>query len=179
MTTLSDNVLWPWSSRGKVTLSALSQLAVTSSLRRSRVCFHRTPQDSAQCMLIFLEPASCFHPHLHQIGDESYCLISGDLTIVYFNHDLVVDERSSLQCSAINIANRDNDRSLVALVDAGRWHSIYTTSGAIYLEFRDAPFFPADQISINVKNNIPGDSLLNWLEHADVGSDFSIFEEGR
>lgn len=69
-------------------LDMLSSIAMSSDNGSARICFHKSPDDFVQRMLVTLKPDSGFPPHRQNIDAAvTYVLLSGDLTVTTFSDE--------------------------------------------------------------------------------------------
>jgi cupin fold WbuC family metalloprotein len=68
-------------------IERLKKTALTSPLRRSRLCLHRSDDDKLHEMVIALARDCLFPPHRHTAKSESFHIIDGRLIIVIFKDD--------------------------------------------------------------------------------------------
>jgi cupin fold WbuC family metalloprotein len=68
-------------------LRFLKQRAQQSPLRRSRLCLHRSGDDSVHEMIIAMCKDVLFRPHRHQAKTESIHMIDGFLDVILFEDD--------------------------------------------------------------------------------------------
>jgi len=68
-------------------IERLKRVALQSPLRRSRLCLHRSEDDTLHEMIIALARDCLFQPHCHPIKSESFHMIAGRLVIVIFKED--------------------------------------------------------------------------------------------
>ncbi len=83
-------------------ISMLKQVADASPLKRARICLHKSADESIHEMLIVLARGVYIRPHRHLRKTESFHLIEGSATVVFFDDDGSVASRFRLDRSAGN-----------------------------------------------------------------------------
>ncbi len=68
-------------------IDRLTSVALSSPLRRSRLCLHRSDDDKLHEMIIALARDCLFRPHCHPVKSESFHMIAGRLLIIIFRED--------------------------------------------------------------------------------------------
>jgi cupin fold WbuC family metalloprotein len=68
-------------------IAFLKRRAQQSSLRRSRLCLHRSHDDVVQQMIIVMCRDVLFRPHRHRAKTESFHMVEGLLDIILFDDD--------------------------------------------------------------------------------------------
>ena len=68
-------------------ISRLKAAALSSPLRRARLCLHRSDTDNLHEMIIALAHDCLFQPHRHREKTESFHIIEGRLIVVIFKND--------------------------------------------------------------------------------------------
>ena len=68
-------------------IDRLKGIALTSPLKRARICLHRSDEDCVHEMIIALARDCLFPPHRHVAKNESFHMIEGRLGVVIFNDD--------------------------------------------------------------------------------------------
>ena len=68
-------------------IDKLKSIALQSPLRRSRLCLHRSDDDTLHEMIIAIERSCLFQPHRHPFKTESFHMIEGRLVITIFDAD--------------------------------------------------------------------------------------------
>lgn len=68
-------------------IERLKDVALRSSLRRSRLCLHRSDDDLLHEMIIVLARDCNFRPHSHEAKSESYHMIEGRMAFIMFADD--------------------------------------------------------------------------------------------
>ena len=173
MKTVNDQVQWLWENitpgkyiRESKTVGALIQSSNNAPLQRARVCLHGNPSSNAQCMFIALSNKSYIPIHRHFSGNESYLLTSGEVKLIVFSDCLVVKDIKIVSCTGPDGINT----SKVVGVEKGDFHTLISqTTNSTYIEFRDSPHCPNDQI-INLSPDVSQMSALIELSSLSVGS---------
>ncbi len=68
-------------------IDRLKGIALTSPLKRARICLHRSDEDGVHEMIIALARDCLFPPHRHVAKNELFHMIEGRLGVVIFNDD--------------------------------------------------------------------------------------------
>jgi cupin fold WbuC family metalloprotein len=68
-------------------IERLKTVALSSPLRRSRLCLHRSDEDALHEMIIALSRNCLFPPHRHPTKSESYHMIEGRFALIIFQDD--------------------------------------------------------------------------------------------
>ena len=68
-------------------IDRLKGIALTSPLKRARICLHRSDEDCVHEMIIALARDCLFPPHRHVAKNELFHMIEGRLGVVIFNDD--------------------------------------------------------------------------------------------
>ena len=68
-------------------IERLKAMALSSPLRRSRLCLHRSDADSLHEMIIALAYDCLFPPHRHPTKTESYHIIQGRFVLIIFSDE--------------------------------------------------------------------------------------------
>jgi len=68
-------------------IERLKTVALTSPLRRSRLCLHSADDDTLHEMIIALARDCLFPPHRHPSKTESYHVIDGRFVLILFRED--------------------------------------------------------------------------------------------
>ena len=90
MTAAEQNVFYVSADKtlvGSEWIDQLKNVAVTSPLRRARLCLHQSEQDSLHEMIIALARDCLFPPHRHLVKIESYHMIFGRMVLIIFGDD--------------------------------------------------------------------------------------------
>lgn len=70
---------------GAEEITFLKQQALSSNLKRARICTHRSNDDALHEMLIVISADSYIHPHKHTSKVESFHIIEGVVDVVLFD----------------------------------------------------------------------------------------------
>ena len=66
-------------------LSQMKEMAKSNDRNRIRICTHQSVDDDVHEMIIYHPKDSYVPPHMHIEKDESFHLISGEITLILFN----------------------------------------------------------------------------------------------
>jgi len=96
---------------------------------------HDSLDAKAQRLLNALEPGTVLPIHRHQHTAESYFLIRGRVTVLFYNEDRVLTERFDLNPLVGNYGVQ---------IPAGQWHTLKVLeSGSVIFEVKDGPYMPS------------------------------------
>lgn len=96
---------------------------------------HDSLDAKAQRLLNALEPGTVLPIHRHQHTAESYFLIRGRVTVLFYNVDWVLTERFDLNPLVGNYGVQ---------IPAGQWHTLEVLeSGSVIFEVKDGPYMPS------------------------------------
>ena len=96
---------------------------------------HDSLDAKAQRLLNALEPGTVLPIHRHQHTAESYFLIRGRVTVLFYNEDRVLTERFDLNPLVGNYGVQ---------IPAGQWHTLEVLeSGSVIFEVKDGPYMPS------------------------------------
>ena len=119
-------VLPPTIERGLVVfkaedISALLDRAKRNNILRARICTHRSADAQVQEMLIAFWKESYIHPHRHLGKSESFHLIEGELSVVFFD-DLGVET------DRIELSTFDRSKPIYFRSERADWHTVLIES---------------------------------------------------
>ena len=119
-------------------LHALKESARISSLRRARICLHRSEEESVQEMILCVYRGSYVRPHRHNGKSESFHLIEGDLSVLLFDDEGEIFRRVELGASGGN-------KNLLYRLSVNAWHTILPRAEfVIFHEVTNGPFVRTD-----------------------------------
>ena len=121
-------------------MTTLKEQAGRNSRHRVRVCAHKNAQDRLHEMLIVLTEKVYIRPHKHLNKTESFHVIDGTATVVFFNDDGGIEE-------VIRIGDSRSGKPFYFRNDDARYHTQIITSGCLaFHEITNGPFNPADTV---------------------------------
>jgi cupin fold WbuC family metalloprotein len=121
-------------------MHALKEQAARNPRHRVRLCAHKDAQDRLHEMLIVLTNKVYIQPHKHLNKTESFHVIEGTATVVFFNiHGGIAD--------IIRIGDAGSGRPFYFRNDDPRYHTqIITSDYLVFHEITNGPFNRADTI---------------------------------
>jgi cupin fold WbuC family metalloprotein len=115
-------------------LQRLKDAARASPLRRSRLCLHRTDQDTIQEMIIVLMKDVLFRPHRHLDKSESFHIVEGELYVLLFSE-------TGQPMRAIHMGPAASGRTFCYRLCTPAWHAILPISDLVVMhETTRGPF---------------------------------------
>jgi len=125
---------------------------------RARICVHQDPVDKVHEMLIAFVKGSYVRPHKHRDKSESFHLIQGNLSVIFFDDKGVETDRIALSAS-------DSKKPFFFRSDREDWHTVLIESEyAVILETTSGPFVPTDKRSAPwspIEDDVP--AINNFL----------------
>ena len=116
-------------------LDKVTAEAKASPRLRMNYNLHDSLDAKAQRLLNALEPGTVLPIHRHQHTAESYFLIRGRVTVLFYNEDRVLTERFDLNPLVGNYGVQ---------IPAGQWHTLEVLeSGSVIFEVKDGPYMPS------------------------------------
>lgn len=115
-------------------LNSVTEKALTSPRLRMNHNFHEKLDAPAQRLLNALEPGTVLPVHRHQHTDETYIVLRGFITVIFYNeNNLPVEEfEVSPQKGVYGIH-----------IPAGQWHTLEVKEpGTVIFEVKDGPYTP-------------------------------------
>lgn len=115
-------------------LNSVTEKALTSPRLRMNHNFHEKLDAPAQRLLNALEPGTVLPVHRHQHTDETYIVLRGFITVIFYNeNNLPVEEfEVSPQKGVYGIH-----------IPAGQWHTLEVMeTGTVIFEVKDGPYTP-------------------------------------
>lgn len=109
--------------------------AKVSPRLRMNYNLHDSLEAKAQRLLNALEPGTVLPIHRHQHTAETYFLIRGRISVLFYNEERVVTERFDLDPLT---------GSYGVNIPAGQWHTLEVhDSGSVIFEVKDGPYCPS------------------------------------
>lgn len=119
---------------GRKELDMLGRAAMRDSLKRARLCLHKSHNDKVQEMLIAVCRGSYICPHRHLNKSESFCIIKGALLVVFFDNEGKVIRR-------IRMGSYDSNLTFAYRSSRKSWHTVVPLSDIVfYIETTSGPF---------------------------------------
>lgn len=121
-------------------LATLRQEAARNPRQRVRICAHKGPTDRLHEMLIVLTNQVYIRPHKHVNKTESFHVIEGAATVVFFDDNGGIHE-------VLRIGDSRSGRPFYFRNDDARYHTqIITSDSLVFHEVTNGPFHRADTI---------------------------------
>ena len=121
-------------------IDRLRETAKQSSLRRARLCLHRSDDDLVQEMMIALSRDCLFSPHRHPTKNESIHMIEGRVIMILFN------ENGGPQTSFL-LAPPSQHGLVAYRLCRSEFHTILPLDEVvIYHETTSGPFVPGEAV---------------------------------
>ena len=119
-------------------LQAMRRQAESNPRQRARICAHKDSQDRLHEMLIALTDKVYIRPHKHAGKSESFHIIEGLVTVVFFNDAGEIDE-------VIPMGDFRSGKTFYFRNDDARFHApVIRSPTAIFHEITNGPFNRAD-----------------------------------
>lgn len=116
-------------------LDKVTAEAKVSPRLRMNYNLHDSLEAKAQRLLNALEPGTVLPIHRHQHTAETYFLIRGRISVLFYNEERVVTERFDLDPLT---------GSYGVNIPAGQWHTLEVhDSGSVIFEVKDGPYCPS------------------------------------
>lgn len=121
-------------------ISFVKQKALESSLKRARICAHKTSSNLLHEMLIALGAQSYIHPHKHLEKSESFHIIEGEVDVVIFD-----DEGNISDVIPMGVAK--SGRQFFYRLSESKFHTLIIRSDILVMhEVTNGPFIKYDSI---------------------------------
>ncbi|MGC3977966.1 MAG: WbuC family cupin fold metalloprotein [Paludibacteraceae bacterium] len=115
-------------------LDQLTTQAQENPRLRMNYNLHESLDSKAQRLLNALEPGTFLPIHRHQNTSETYILLRGKLSVLFYNEKGELTETSILDHSSENFGVH---------ISAGQWHTIEVLeSGTVIFEVKEGPYKP-------------------------------------
>lgn len=115
-------------------LDQLKAQAARNPRRRARLCAHKSVEDRLHEMLIVMAGDMYVHPHKHLAKTESFHVIQGSATIVFFDETGKVEE-------LFKVADQQSGETFYFRNDQPRYHTqIITSDFLVVHEIANGPF---------------------------------------
>lgn len=116
------------------TVAFLKEEARRSPLGRSRLCLHRSADDTVHEMIIVVTRNLAFRPHRHPGKSESFHIIEGEI-------DLVIFDDAGKPEHAIRMAASGCGGAFQHRMNEAKWHSFLPRTDMVVLhEITSGPF---------------------------------------
>lgn len=157
--TQSENVMILDGSPGFLEFDAigrLKELADASPLKRARICLHKSSDESLHEMLIVLARGVYIRPHRHINKTESFHLVEGRATVLFFDDSGNVTERVRLA--------RSPRSTFIYRIAAPVFHTqIVQSKHLVFYEVTRGPWLPSETEYASWAPEQDGNSYLRSL----------------
>lgn len=112
----------------------ITEKARSSERLRMNHNLHQSLDAKAQRLFNALEPGTVLPIHRHRHTDETYIVVRGHITVLFYNDEREVTERYDLnpQVGRFGVHNPQ-----------GQWHTLEVLeSGTVIFEVKDGPYVP-------------------------------------
>ena len=124
----------------KSLLDTVTSGAKESNRLRMNYNFHDSLDAPCQRLLNALEPETIVPIHRHQHTSETYILLRGKLTMMFYNDAEDIIEETILSSESTNYGIH---------IPAGVWHAMEVlASGTVIFETKDGPYMPIQECDI-------------------------------
>jgi cupin fold WbuC family metalloprotein len=111
------------------TFKFLKENAISHKSKKARICLHKKDSDKVNEMIICTYKGAYIRPHMHLKKSESYHVIEGTFSLIFFNDDGKITK--------VFNAKKDN----IIKVPFALWHTMVVTSKACIMhEVTNGPF---------------------------------------
>ena len=118
----------------------LLQQARANTIGRARVCAHRDSESLVQEMLIAFVKDSYVRPHRHLNKTESFHVVEGELSVIFFDDCGEETDRVALSAS-------DSTKPFYFRGEREQWHTVLVESGHAFIhETTTGPFEHSDKL---------------------------------
>ncbi|MCC8120100.1 MAG: WbuC family cupin fold metalloprotein [Bacteroidales bacterium] len=121
-------------------LDSLLEKAAESPRLRTNLDLRNGPEDGSQRMLNAMLPGTQVPIHRHRDTSESFVVLRGALTEIFYDDRGVECARHELGAISNN-ANHSNQR-MGLQIPAGMWHTLIVHEPTVILECKDGAFAP-------------------------------------
>lgn len=119
-------------------LAAFQEMAAGNPRHRARLCAHKENANRINEMFIALTGEAYIRPHRHLNKSESFYIIAGTATVIFFNSTGLIEE-------ALDIGDYGSGRPFCYRIEDSRYHTQIVTSESLLVhEVTNGPFNPAD-----------------------------------
>jgi len=115
-------------------IEALKTQATTNPRQRARLCAHRSSEDRLHEMLIVLTRNVYIRPHKHLGKMESFHVIEGTATVIFFTESGAIDE-------IVDLGDVHSGKCFYFRLEDPRYHTqIITSEHLVFHETTNGPF---------------------------------------
>tara|TARA_Y100000590_G_C15558122_1_gene953645 strand:+ start:537 stop:1052 length:516 start_codon:yes stop_codon:yes gene_type:complete len=120
-------------------LSQMKEMAKSNDRNRIRICTHQSVDDDVHEMIIYHPKDSYVPPHMHIEKDESFHLISGEITLILFNENGKINK-------TLGMGDYKTGKSFYYRIPAGTYHTQIFIQDTFFHEVTRGPFDKKDSI---------------------------------
>lgn len=144
---------------GTADIEELLRIARKSKLNRARYVMHRTNQDAVQEMIIALTHQVYIKPHKHLNKMESFFIIEGNLSIVFFDD-------AGVKIDVVELDASKNLKPVYYRMNKPMWHTVVVHSDfAVILETTTGPFKKSEtEFAEWAPEEFENDKISNFIE---------------
>lgn len=115
-------------------LDRITEKARSSERLRMNHNLHQSLDAKAQRLFNALEPGTVLPIHRHRHTDETYIVVRGHITVLFYNDEHEITERYDLNPQAGRFGVH---------IPQGQWHTLEVLeSGTVIFEVKDGPYAP-------------------------------------
>lgn len=115
-------------------LDRITEKARSSERLRMNHNLHQSLDAKAQRLFNALEPGTVLPIHRHRHTDETYIVVRGHITVLFYNDEREISERYDLNPQAGRFGVN---------IPQGQWHTLEVLeSGTVIFEVKDGPYAP-------------------------------------
>lgn len=116
----------------KEIIEGIAQKAVECQKLRANLCLHESQDDSVQTMVNVMQPGTQVQIHRHLYTNEVLAVLSGTITILYYNDMGGETERIELSTK---------DKCIIS-IPKRQWHNMVVNETVVLLEVKEGPYRP-------------------------------------
>jgi len=137
---INDEVLYPKgldriTSVSKEDLDYLKEFALSNLRKRARICVHNSINDNVHEMFIYHPKGTYVPPHKHTKNHESYFLIQGEFTVIFFDDD-------GTPIRMIEMGDIKTGKKFFFRMSKPIYRTILFKEDSFFLEVKQGPFTP-------------------------------------
>ena len=114
----------------KEIIEEIAKKAIESQKLRANLCLHESQDDRVQAMVNVMQPGTQVQIHRHLYTNEILAVLSGTITILYYNSTGDETERFELSTQDKCIIN----------IPKGQWHNMVVNETVVLLEVKEGPY---------------------------------------
>jgi len=126
-------------------LNRLQNDAKQSERKRTAFCFHDSTDSNAQRLLNALEPGTDVPIHRHPNKAETYIIVKGKISVLFFDDNAEITEEFELS----------PDLPIKGIhIPKMTWHSLRVSEPSVIFEVNDGPYTPITEDNILKKDKV-------------------------